>query len=197
MGHTCSVSAEYSVSASHFGPRPRCLSGADFQYSATICSIFKTVELRTIFTTQDPTWDGVDITIWSQAELSLGILIASLPPLRKALISVFQRILPSTLTGSRKTPLYGQGYGQGHSASGNVIMDNLRGSKAYHSRIHGESVLDADDDSDRAILEEGTHTGSGIMKSMTVTVKKASAEPSISGGEPQAPWPLATHMSHS
>ncbi|KAF3035829.1 hypothetical protein E8E12_006436 [Didymella heteroderae] len=164
---------------------------------ATICSIFKTVELRTIFTTQDPTWDGVDITIWSQAELSLGILIASLPPLRKALISVFQRILPSTLTGSRKTPLYGQGYGQGHSASGNVIMDNLRGSKAYHSRIHGESVLDADDDSDRAILEEGTHTGSGIMKSMTVTVKKASAEPSISGGEPQAPWPLATHMSHS
>jgi hypothetical protein len=119
------------------------------------------VELRTIFTTHDPTWDGVNITIWSQAELSLGILIASLPPLRKALTSVFQRILPSTLTGSRKTPMYGQGYagGQGHSGSGNVIMDNLRGSKAYHSRIHGESVLDADDDSDRAILEEGAHTG--------------------------------------
>lgn len=81
------------------------------------------------------------------------------------------------MTNSRKTPLYGQGYGQGHSGNGNVIMDNLRGSKAYHSRRHGESVLDADDDSDRAILEDGGHQGPGIMKSMTVTVKEASAEP--------------------
>lgn len=56
-------------------------------------------------------------------------------------------------------------------------MDNLRGSKAYHSRLHGESVLDADDDSDRAILEEGLHEGPGIMKSMTVTVKEGSIEP--------------------
>lgn len=157
------------------------------------------MELRTIFTTHDPTWDGVDVTIWSQAELSLGILIASLPPLRKALITVFQRILPSTLTGSRKTPLYDQGYGQGHSGSGNVIMENLRGSKAYHSRIRGESVLDADDDSDRAILEEGPQTGSGIMKSMTVTVKEAEAsvEPALSGREPQTPWPLATPLARS
>ncbi|KAH6643610.1 hypothetical protein C7974DRAFT_347772 [Boeremia exigua] len=144
---------------------------------ATICSIFKTVELRTIFTTQDPTWDGVALTVWSQAELSLGILIASLPPLRKALTKVFQQILPSTVTNSRKTPLYGQS----HSASGNVIMDNLRSSKAYHSRVQGESVLGADDDSDRAILEEAEHGGAGIMKSMTVTVQGSVAEPERPG----------------
>ncbi|KAF1931902.1 uncharacterized protein M421DRAFT_55219 [Didymella exigua CBS 183.55] len=141
---------------------------------ATICSIFKTIELHTIFTSRDPTWDGMNITIWSQAELSLGIMIASLPPLRKAFISIFQRILPSTTTSSRKTPYSGQGYGQGRSANGNIIMDNLKGSKAYHSHLHGESVLDADDDSDRAILEEEPHRGPGILKSMTVSVDKAS-----------------------
>lgn len=140
-----------------------------------MCSIFKTVELHTIFTTQDPTWDGVNLTIWSGAECSLGIMIASLPPLRKALISVFQCILPSTTTNSRKTPPYGNS----HSDGGHVIMDNLRGSKAYHSRIQGESVLGSDNDSDRAILEEEEHGSAGIMKRMTVTVKGSSAEPEV------------------
>lgn len=197
MGHPGGVPAEYSVS-SFFKFTPKSyVSGTNTQYRATICSIFKTVELRTIFTTHDPTWDGVNLTIWSQAELSLGIMIASLPPLRKALIGVFHRILPSTLTGSRKTPMYGQGYGQGHSATGNVIMDNLRGSKAYHSRIHGESILDADDDSDRAILEEGAHAGTGIMKNVTVTVKEGSAEPNRPEAGQESPWPLASQATHS
>lgn len=120
------------------------------------------------------------MTVWSQAELSIGIMIASLPPLRKALTKVFQSILPSTVTNSRKTPLYGHS----HSAGGNVIMDNLRGSKAYHSRIQGESVLGSDNDSDRAILDEGEHGRPGITKSMTVTVKGSSVE-SVEPAQPQ------------
>lgn len=133
---------------------------------ATVCSVFKTIELHTIFTTQDPTWDGVNITIWSQAELSLGILIASLPPLRQAFIKVFRRVLPSTGTNSRRTP----GYGHGHSSHGDVVLSDLRGSKAYHSRLRGESALDADDDSDRAILDDESNQ-SRILKSVTVTVE--------------------------
>ncbi|KAL6708788.1 hypothetical protein ACN47E_002484 [Coniothyrium glycines] len=135
---------------------------------ATICSIFKTIELHTIFTTQDPTWDGVNLTIWSQAELSLGIMIASLPPLRKALTQIFQKVLPTTITDSRKTPQYG------HNSGRDIRMQNFEGSKAYHSRLPGESVLDEDDQSDRAILDESEHKGPGIMKSTTVTVQGVS-----------------------
>lgn len=128
------------------------------------------MELHTIFTTRDPTWDGVNLTIWSQAELSIGILIASLPPLRKALTKVFQHLLPSTVTGSHKTPQYG------HTSGQNIRMRNFEGSKAYNSRIRAESSLQRDDDSDRAILDESEHKGSGIMKSTTVTVKGVTGE---------------------
>ena len=102
-------------------------------------------------------------------------MIASLPPLRKALITVFQCILPPTTTNSRKTPPYGNS----HSEGGHVIMDNLRGSKAYRNRIQGESVLGSDNDSDRAILDNEEPGNAGIMKRMTVTVKGSSAEPEL------------------
>jgi hypothetical protein len=136
--------------------------------SATICSIFKTIELKSITKTQDPTWDGVSLTIWSSSELSIGILIASLPPLRKAFDHLFKKILPSTLTGSGKTPQYG--YGRSTNAAGNSIhMNNFQGSKAYHSRLPGESILDGDDESDRAILDDD-HKNAGIVKSTNVQV---------------------------
>jgi hypothetical protein len=135
-------------------------------YSATICSIFKTIELKVIYTTKDPTWDGTNLTIWSSVEASIGILIASLPPLRKAFDNLFQNILPSTLQNSHlKTPQHGYS----NSSHGNIRMKALQNSKAYNSRIRGESILDNDGDSDRAILEEEGNS-SGIMKTMKVTV---------------------------
>ncbi|KAF2822696.1 hypothetical protein CC86DRAFT_301028 [Ophiobolus disseminans] len=134
---------------------------------ATICSIFKTVELKAITKTQDPTWDAINLQIWSSAEASIGILIASLPPLRKAFDSLFRHILPSTLQSSHlKTPQYGYG----HSTHGDIRMNTFQNSKAYHSRIPGESILDNDGDSDRAILEEEEGKGPGIMKTTQVTV---------------------------
>ncbi|OAL57329.1 hypothetical protein IQ07DRAFT_32886 [Pyrenochaeta sp. DS3sAY3a] len=138
---------------------------------ATICSIFKTVELKAITKTMDPTWDGINLGIWSSAELSIGILIASLPPLRTAFDHLFSKILPSTLSKS-KTPNYG--YGTGGYGTGDIRMKTFTGSKAYHSRIPGESVLDRDDESDRAILEDGEAGKSdGIMKTTQVTVTDA------------------------
>lgn len=148
---------------------------------ATICSIFKTIELKAITKTSDPTWDGINLGIWSGAELSIGILIASLPPLRKAFDKLFSRILPSTFTNStRKTP--GGGYAYGNSTSGDIRMQNFRGSKAYHSRLPGESVLDADDESERAILEDGEHKGPGIMKKTQVTVTEEEGGTGVAKG---------------
>ena len=140
--------------------------------SATICSVFKTVELKAITKTQDPTWDGINLGIWSSCELSIGILIASLPPLRKAFDHLFAKILTSTFTNSHKTPQYGYG----GSTTGDIRMKTFQGSKAYHSRIPGESVLDRDDESGRAILEEEEHKGPGIMKSTKVTVTEGDSE---------------------
>jgi hypothetical protein len=139
--------------------------------SATICSIFKTIELKAITKTQDPTWDGVNLGIWSSCEASIGILIAALPPLRKAFDHLFQRILPSTLQSSQSKPQYGYGYG--HSTNGgNIRMSTFQNSKAYHSRLPGESVLDNDSDSDRAILQDEDGKNTGIMKTTQVTVEE-------------------------
>ncbi|EAT83083.2 hypothetical protein SNOG_09818 [Parastagonospora nodorum SN15] len=105
---------------------------------ATICSIFKTVELKAITDTMDPTWDA----------------------------------------NSQSKPQYGYGYG--HSTSGNIRMSTFQSSKAYHSRIPGESVLDNDSDSDRAILQEEEGKCAGIMKTTKVTVEENEASGSQS-----------------
>ncbi|KAF1837148.1 hypothetical protein BDW02DRAFT_181833 [Decorospora gaudefroyi] len=152
---------------------------------ATICSIFKTIELRTIIKTQDPSWDGTNLAIWSGAELSTGILIASLPPLRKAFDNLFRKVLPSSFTNSGKTPQYG--YGVSASGANNIHMKNFQGSKAYHSRIPGESVLDGDDESDRAILEDEEHKGPGIMKSTAVNVTLSEVEDGGSSSKAESP----------
>lgn len=120
------------------------------------------------------------MTILSSAEASIGILIASLPPLRKAFDHLFQNILPSTLQSSRfKTPQHGYG----NSSYGNLRMDTFRNSKAHHSRIRGESDLDNDGDSDRAILGEEDSKGPGIMKTMKVTVTEEVEANSSRGSE--------------
>lgn len=147
-----------------------------------MCSIFKTIELKTITETMDPTWSGVNLGIWSSAELSIGILIASLPPLRKAFDSLFQMILPSTLTPS-KTP--NSQYGYGRSTNGNHIrLDTYEnnknlGNKSGHKHMHpGESALDSDSDSERAILVDEEGKGAGIVKTTKVTVLEETERPS-------------------
>jgi hypothetical protein len=138
-------------------------------YRATICSIFKTIELKTITYTQDPTWEGVNLGLWSAAELSIGILIASLPPLRKAFDRLFRKILPSTMTRS-KTP--NTHYGYGHTTNGNhVRLDTYeRNRRTIKSTRPGEPSRDGDSDSERAILEDEGGKGAGIVKTTRVTV---------------------------
>ncbi|KAI1552333.1 hypothetical protein PtrSN002B_005136, partial [Pyrenophora tritici-repentis] len=135
---------------------------------ATVCSIFKTVELNNITKTRDPTWDGVALGIWSSGEASIGILIASLPPLRKPFDYFFSKLLPSSFTGTGKTPTSSYRPTGGRAS---IHLQNLSNSKAYRSRIPGESVLD--DESDRAILDEEHKTG-GIIKSTDVEVRISS-----------------------
>ncbi|KAJ4299121.1 hypothetical protein N0V90_004365 [Kalmusia sp. IMI 367209] len=147
-----------------------------FSIVATLCSIFKTVELRSITGTTDPTWSGVNLSIWSGSELQVGIFIASLPPLRKAFDRLFHKYLPG-LTTSHKSPGYGtpaDAYGgrSGHT-NGDIRMNTMgKGDRSTRKSYHvGESVLDSDSESERAILEdEERRAGSGIIKTTGITV---------------------------
>jgi hypothetical protein len=109
----------------------------------------KATTLPALFKTQDPTWESTDLVIWSGTELSVGILIAALPPLRKQFEILFQKILPSTLlssrlktrsTGGNAIPLY------------DVVTHNTVGSRPTRVRSRSHSGHDDDAESERRIL---------------------------------------------
>ncbi|KAF2124494.1 hypothetical protein P153DRAFT_411551 [Dothidotthia symphoricarpi CBS 119687] len=142
---------------------------------ATICSIFKTIELKSVGTTRDPTWDAVNLDIWSQVELSSGILIASLPPLRKAFDGLFQRIFPSVMRSTHQSSQLGYG----RSDHGNHIrLNDMQSRKTTKSGHTHESILDRDDESERAILEDEEEKRIGIVKTTKVTITAESEETS-------------------
>ncbi|KAF2015173.1 hypothetical protein BU24DRAFT_424060 [Aaosphaeria arxii CBS 175.79] len=153
----------------------------------TVCSIFKTIELKVIVKTMDPTWDGINLTIWSSAELSVGIFIACLPPLRKPFDRVFKKILPSTLTGSHKTPQYGYGYGRSTNRN-DIRMSNFGGSRVPKNAHPLESNVSPDDESERAILEdEESGKSGGITRTTKVTVVEESGNGSAEFHKPGGP----------
>jgi hypothetical protein len=62
-------------------------------------------------------------------------------------------------------------------------MGTFQNSKAYRSRIPGESILDNDSDSDRAILKDEENRGTGITKTTQVTVSEEIEESSPKGSD--------------
>ncbi|KAJ4301340.1 hypothetical protein N0V90_003432 [Kalmusia sp. IMI 367209] len=136
---------------------------------ATICSIFKTVELKQLHKTKDPTWDGVNLTIWSATELSVGILVASLPPLRKEFEKILRHVLPSTFqTSNKRTP------------SNGIPMYNVSKISKRNTKIMGRSDIGIDDgDSERSILPEGAE--SGITKTVVHEITTESRTDSDGG----------------
>ncbi|KAI4920089.1 hypothetical protein J4E90_002229 [Alternaria incomplexa] len=90
------------------------VEGKCFIKTSSPLTYSQTIELSALMKTADPTWDGVNLAIWSASELSVGILVASLPALRKQFDGFFRRILSSTFlgmgsktgSGSNEIPLY-------------------------------------------------------------------------------------------
>jgi hypothetical protein len=76
------------------------------------------------------------------------------------------------MTGS-KTPKLNYGYG--HSTHGNhVRLDTYENNRRTRKSMHqGDSILDNDSDSERAILEDAEGKGAGIVKTTKVTVTEA------------------------
>lgn len=58
---------------------------------ATACATAKATELPAISKSVDPTYDTVNLTIWVKAELSAGLMAASIPPLKRTFEKVLTR----------------------------------------------------------------------------------------------------------
>jgi hypothetical protein len=144
MGSTSRLLPRLGVSL----PPVRQVQHAKSIVSATICSILKTVELPVLMKTKDPTWDSVRLAIWSGLELSVGILIASLPPLRKPFESLFPKIMPSTFLNSRSRTRGSRDHGMPLYNVPFTIGTRAKGDKL---RIDND---DDDGDSERHILQE-------------------------------------------
>jgi hypothetical protein len=135
------------------------------------------VELSALLKTRDPTWDGVNLTIWSATELSVGILVASLPPLRKQFERILRNILPSTFnTSTKRTP-----------GSGIPMYNVSKVATKRSTRVMGRSDIGIDDgDSERSILpDNGSDTKGerGIMKTVVHEVTSESRTRSEVGKE--------------
>lgn len=126
----------------------------------------KTTELPALMKTKDISWDSTHLAMWSGIELSVGILIASLPSLRKQFEALFHKTVSSTFlnsrsktrsTGGNSLPLY------------DVAAHHTIGSRAsrVQSRYHGEPD---DADSERSILGS-RNTKDGITKTVVHEVR--------------------------
>ncbi|KAF1944047.1 hypothetical protein EJ02DRAFT_464563 [Clathrospora elynae] len=135
----------------------------------TAVAIVKTMQLSASTKTRDPTLETTHLAIWSTTELSIGVLIASLPPLRNQLDALLRRILQTTLIRSKS---------KSRETGGGMPLYNVSKPFATNTRSGGEqSRVDPDnyDDSDRNILQDQSGK-SEIMKTVVHEVQKLSTK---------------------
>lgn len=124
--------------------------------SGTAISIAKTFITYRFLRSQELMWDAIDLSICSINEVCVGIIVANLPPLRKTILGLTSRVMPSkyvtSVGGSRKHT---------HQTSS-------------HFSSRGRTRLDDkdDDESERHILElQDRKQGVGIMKTTQADVQ--------------------------
>jgi hypothetical protein len=108
----------------------------------------------------DIIWDSTDLSIYSQAEVNIGMFCASLPPLRKLFEKYLSYVLPSSIIEGSNTNKRDRGSDKG---SGFVL--HTIGSKRPHFEMLG------DDGSERGILKDDVHEivkNGGIYRSTHV-----------------------------
>ncbi|KAL6354950.1 hypothetical protein LRP88_12308 [Fusarium phalaenopsidis] len=77
----------------------------------TIVSIIRLQYLVDLDSSQNPTYDQTDVSIWSTVEINVGIICASMPALRILLVRLFP-VLGGSSYDSSKYNNYGEQYGR-------------------------------------------------------------------------------------
>ncbi len=73
----------------------------------TVVSILRLQSLVTFATSSNPTWDQVNVVMWSNIEVNVGIICACLPALRVILVRLCPKVFATTRGTSQ--PNYGTG----------------------------------------------------------------------------------------
>ncbi|KAH7067877.1 hypothetical protein FB567DRAFT_541392 [Paraphoma chrysanthemicola] len=126
----------------------------------TTISALKLWDFQRIQGVKEVYYESVTLSIWGMTEVSAGIVVANLPPLRKSFDSFFKHIAFSVASNTVFS---------GNKSSGTGFENfNLQTDRSQPDRKI------ADDDSDRAILDEtegeGGRRGSGIVRITRISV---------------------------
>lgn len=140
-------------------------------HRTTIISALKLYEMKSLWSSPDPTYTSVNLSIYAIAEVFVGAFTASLPPLRKTFEDLLRRILPGTILRSSR------GTGNTYELKAPISEGSSRGSRprrdrdsnSEHAILPEDQVVD-DKGSDQAIV-------CTTDISMTVSRKSLSAQP--------------------
>ncbi|KAF2024212.1 hypothetical protein EK21DRAFT_117999 [Setomelanomma holmii] len=132
-----------------------------------VCTMISALELRDfqrIQGSREVYYESVTLSIWSVTEVAIGIVVASLPPLRKSFDGFFKHMISSVIS---KNALTGVRPSRTGFEKFNLPM--------YRSQ-QGRKVTD--DDSDRAIVEdaeiEDGRWNSGFLRTTRISIDKQS-----------------------
>ncbi|OAL04520.1 hypothetical protein IQ06DRAFT_214410 [Phaeosphaeriaceae sp. SRC1lsM3a] len=127
----------------------------------TTISALKLWDFQRIQNLKEAYYESVTLSIWSMSEVTIGIIVANLPPLRKTFDRMFKHVLPST--GSNNVLSLNK-YGGNKFESYN--LPTYRSQTARHKN---------DNESDKAILEEleAENGQNGIMKTTKISIGSA------------------------
>lgn len=120
--------------------------------STTAISALKLYEMKSLYSSPDPTWSGVNLSIFAIAEVFVGAFTASLPPLRKTFETLLRRVLPESIIGSTSRSRKSTGKGTGNS----YVMKEIGNSYVMNGNAMGPQQRpkhDLDNDSEHSMLE--------------------------------------------
>lgn len=147
-------------------------------FSTTIISALKLYEMKSLYSSPDPTYTSLNLSIFAVTEVFVGAFTASLPPLRKTFETLLRSVLPESIIGSaprsRKSVSKGTGNSYAMREVGNSYV--LEGNKSENK---SRPKHDLDNDSEHSILEaQSSLEGKDTVGNITCTT-----EISVSGDD--------------
>jgi hypothetical protein len=120
--------------------------------STTTISALKLYEMKSLYSSPDPTYTSLNLSIFAVSEVFVGAFTASLPPLRKTFETLLRRVLPESIIGSASRSRKSAGKGTGNS----YVMKEVGNSYVLNGNVSDNKSRpkhDLDNDSEHSILE--------------------------------------------
>ncbi|KAF1929961.1 uncharacterized protein M421DRAFT_381590 [Didymella exigua CBS 183.55] len=140
-----------------------------FGLITTTISALKLYEMKALYSSPDPTYTSLDLSIFAVSEVFVGAFTASLPPLRKTFETLLRRILPESILGSASQSRKSAGKGTDNS----YVMKEVGNSYVLDGNTSGNQSRpkhDLDNDSEHSILDaQSSLEGKDVVGNITCT----------------------------